>query len=120
MTTQDVMGFAKFATSSIPLGGPDNTALTDGSDSSELLSNSTYTITSQSLGTIAMGQVLTHLSVWATSGIAYCGVLRNGQYIAVCQAMGSDALGGMPKYAPVLPGPVQLQAGDQVIVRSEQ
>jgi len=116
---QDVMGFAKFAEGGIPLGGPDNTALADGSNSTELLSNSTFTVTSQSLGTIAMGQTLTHLSVWATSGIAYCGVLRNGQYIAVCQALGSDALGGMPKYAPVLPAPVQLVAGDQVIVRVE-
>ena len=93
--------------------------ITDGSNSQEVTSNSDFTVTSQSLGTIAENQTLTHLSVTAATGICYAGVLRNGQYIAVCQAMGSQSLGGQPKYMPILPGPVKLVAGDQLIVRSE-
>jgi hypothetical protein len=107
------------ANGSIPLGGANNTALTDGANDQELLSNKDFTITGQSLGTIAEGMTLTHMSVTATTGISFCGVLRNGQYIAVCQSLGSVALGSQPKYAPVLPAPVKLIAGDQVIVRTE-
>ena len=119
MTTQLPYGFAKKSTSSIPLGGANNTAITDGSDSQELRSNKDFTITEQSLGTICEGQTLTHLSVTAATGICYAGVLRNGQYIAVCQSLGSQALGGQPKYMPVMPAPVRLVAGDQIIIRTE-
>jgi len=119
MSTQLPYGFAKTAQSSVPLGGANNTAITDGSDSQELLSTSDYTITEQSLGTILEGQTLTHLSVTAITGVAYCGVLRNGQYIALCQSLGSQVAGGQPKYMPVMPGPVKLVAGDQIIIRTE-
>jgi len=115
MSTQAVYGFAKTAESSFPL----KATLTDGSDSQELTTNTDFTITAQSLGTIAEGQTLTHLSVSATTGVCYAGVLRNGQYIAVCQSLGSNALGGQPKYMPIQPMPVRLVAGDQIIVRTE-
>jgi hypothetical protein len=95
------------------------TTLTDGSDSQELKSNTDYTITSQSLGTIAEGQTLTHISVTAATGICYAGLLRNGQYIGVCQSLGSQVAGGQPKYMPIMPAPVKLVAGDQIIVRTE-
>jgi len=65
------------------------------------------------------GATLTHLKVSSASGICYAGILRNGQYIAVCQSLGSNALGGQPELAPVLPSPVALVAGDQIIVRTE-
>lgn len=119
MSTQLPYGFAKTATSSIPLGGASNTALTDGQNDQELLSNKDYTVTEQSLGTICEGQTLTHLAVASITGIAFCGVLRNGQYIGLCQSLGSNALGGAPKYAPVMPGPIRLVAGDQIIIRTE-
>ena len=115
MSTQVVYGFAKTAQSSFPM----KATITDGSNSQEVTSNSDFTVTSQSLGTIAENQTLTHLSVTAATGICNAGILRNGQYIAVVQAMGSQALGGQPKYMPILPGPVKLVAGDQLIVRSE-
>ena len=115
MSTQVCIGFAKTTSMSVPL----STTLTDGSDSQELKTSTSNTVTSQSLGTFAEGQTLTHMSVTAATGVCYAGILRNGQYIAVCQAMGSNALGGQPKYAPVLPAPVKLVAGDQIIVRTE-
>jgi len=115
MSTQTVVGFAKTTSSSVPL----STSLTDGSDSQELKTNSSYTVTSQSLGTFSEGQTVTHMSVTSATGICYAGILRNGQYIAVCQALGSNAKGGQPKYAPLLPAPVKLVAGDQIIVRTE-
>jgi hypothetical protein len=115
MSTQSVQGFAKTSTGGVPL----QTTLTDGSNSSELQTDQTYSITSQSLGTFKEGATLTHLQVSAATGIAFCGVLRNGQYIAICQSMGSNALGGAPQSMPVLPGPVTLVAGDQIIVRCE-
>ena len=116
MTTQLVTGFALSNGLSIPL----STTITDGSDSEELKTNSSYTITSQSLGTFAESRTVTHLSVTAASGIAYAGILRNGQYIAVCQSMGSESLGGMPQTAMLMPSPVTLVAGDQIIIRTEQ
>jgi len=115
MSTQVVYGFAKTTSMGVPL----KTTITDGSDSQELKTNSDATVTSQSLGTFAEGQTLTHMSVTCATGIAYAGILRNGQYIALCQSLGSQSLGGQPKYAPLLPGSVKLVAGDQIIVRSE-
>jgi hypothetical protein len=115
MTTQVVTGFAKTNQNTMPL----KTTITDGSDSQELKGNSDYLVTSQSLGTFMENQVLTHMAVQSASGIAYCGVLRNGQYIAICQALGSLALGGMPQLCAIQPGPVNLVAGDQIVVRVE-
>jgi hypothetical protein len=115
MSTQVVIGIAHTNASSAPL----KTTITDGSDSQELKTNDSYTITSQSLGTFMDGQTLTHLSVSAATGICYAGVLRNGQYVAVCDCMGSYGLGGQGNTMPLQPGPVKLQAGDQVIVRTE-
>ena len=115
MTTQTVVGFAKCSGRDVPL----EATITDGSDNQELTTDVTYTITAQSLGTIAEGQTITHLSVQAATGLCYAGILRNGQYIGVCQALGSNKLGGAPKYAPVMPGSIQLVAGDQIIVRTQ-
>jgi len=115
MSTQVTYGFAKTSTSSFPM----KATLTDGSDSQELTTNTDYTVTSQSLGTIAEGQTLTHLSVTAATGIAYAYVLRNGQCVALCQSLGSQVAGGQPKYMKVLPSPLKLVAGDQIIVRTE-
>ena len=115
MSTQTAYGFAQTSRGGVPL----EATITDGSDSQELTTDTTYTITAQSLGTFMEGATLTHLKVGSASGISYCGVLRNGQYIAVCQSMGSNALGGQPELALVQPGPVQLVAGDQIIIRTE-
>ena len=115
MSTQTVVGFAQTSKGGVPL----EATITDGSDNQELTSDITFTVTAQSLGTYMEGATLTHLKVNAASGIAYCGVLRNGQYIAVCQSLGSNALGGQPELAPVLPSPVALVAGDQIIVRTQ-
>ena len=115
MSTQTAYGFAQTSKGGVPL----EATITDGSDSQELTSDTTFTVTAQSLGTFAEGATLTHLKVGAVSGIAYCGVLRNGQFIAVAQSMGSNALGGSPQLAPILPSPVVLVAGDQIIIRTE-
>jgi hypothetical protein len=115
MSTQTVTGFAKFSNGHAPLSA----TVTDGEDDQELTTNSTYTVTSQSLGTFAEGQTLQKMSVQAATGICYAGLLRNGQYIAICQSLGSLAKGGMPQPQPILPGPVKLVAGDQIIVRTE-
>lgn len=115
MSTQVTVGYAQTNMGGVPL----QTTLTDGSDSEELKTNSTYTVTSQSLGTFMEGATLSHLKVSAATGIVYAGVLRNGQYIAVCQALGSNALGAAENLLPILPAPVTLVAGDQIIVRTE-
>jgi hypothetical protein len=115
MTTQVVIGFAKTQSSSFPL----KTTITDNTDSQELKTNDTFTVTSQSLGTIGEGQVLTHLSVTAATGLCYAAVLRNGQLVAMSQSLGSYAYGGQPKYLPIVPAPLRLVAGDQIIVRTE-
>ena len=115
MSTQTVVGFAQTSKGGVPL----EATITDGSDSQELTTDTTFTVTAQSLGTFVEGATLTHLKVSAATGIAYVGVLRNGQYIAVCQSLGSNALGGQPNLRPILPSPVLLVAGDQIIVRTE-
>jgi hypothetical protein len=115
MSTQLVTGFALSNGLPIPL----STTLTDGSDSQELKTNSTYSVTSQSLGTFAEGRTIHSLAITAASGIAYAMLLRNGQAIAVCQSLGSESLGGMPQTARLMPSPVTLVAGDQIIVRTE-
>ena len=115
MSTQIISGFAVTNMGGAPL----LTTITDGSDSQELKTNSTYTVTSQSLGTFLEGATLTHLKISAATGIAYAGVLRNGQYIAVCDALGSNALGSAQNILSVKPAPIVLIAGDQIIVRSE-
>ena len=115
MTTQITVGYAQTNMGGVPL----QTTLTDGSDSQELKTNASYTVTSQSLGTFMEGATLTHLKVAAASGIAYAGVLRNGQYIAVCQALGSNSLGAAENLLRLMPAPIQLVAGDQIIVRVE-
>jgi hypothetical protein len=115
MSTQTVVGFAQTSRGGVPL----EATITDGSDSQELLTDVTYSVTAQSLGTFVEGATLTHLKVSAATGICYAGILRNGQYIAVVQSMGSNGLGGQPNLLPVMPGPVALTAGDQLIVRTE-
>jgi len=115
MSTQTVIGFAQTSKGGVPL----EATLTDGSDNQELTTDVTYTITAQSLGTFMEGATLTHLKVSSTSGICYVGVLRNGQYIAVGQSMGSGSYGGQPELALIQPSSVALVAGDQIIVRVE-
>ena len=115
MSTQTVIGLAATNRGHVPLAS----TITDGSDSQELKTNATFTVTSQSLGTFMEGATVTHLSATAASGICYLGILRNGQYIGVGQSMGSLAKGGQPQLAPLLPRPVLLIAGDQIIVRTE-
>ena len=115
MSTQTVVGFAQTSKGGVPL----EATITDGSDSQELTSDTTFTVTAMSLGTYMEGATLTHLKVTSATGICYCGVLRNGQYIAVCQALGSNALGGQPELALIQPASVNLVAGDQIIVRVE-
>lgn len=62
---------------------------------------------------------MTHLKISAATGICYAGVLRNGQYIGVCDALGSNALGAAENLLPIKPAPVLLVAGDQIIIRGE-
>jgi len=115
MSTQTVTGFAKTSSGGVPLSA----TITDGSDTQELTTNTTYTVTAQSLGTFKDGSTLSHLAVNSATGIAWCGILRNGTFIGLCQSLGSKALGGQPLVMPILPGSIQLRAGDQIIVRTE-
>ena len=91
MSTQVVQGFAVTSQGGIPL----KTTLTDGDNSQELKTNTTYSITSQSIGTFAEGARLTQLGVSSTTGICWAGILRNGTFIALCQSLRSNALGGV-------------------------
>jgi len=115
MSTQVISGFAVTSQGGIPL----QTTLTDGSNSQELKTNTTYTVTSQSIGTFAEGAILSQVGVSAATGVCWAGLLRNGTFIAMVQSLHSNALGGGHKYAPIQPAPVKLQAGDQLLVRSQ-
>lgn len=115
MSTQTVIGFAQTSLGGVPL----EATLTDGSNSQELTTDTTFTVTAQSLGTYMEGATLTHLKVSAATGICFVGVLRNGQYIGVCQSLGSNALGGQPNLLPIMPGAIKMVAGDQIIARCQ-
>jgi hypothetical protein len=115
LSTQTVVGFALTSKGGVPL----ESTITDGSDSQELATDTSYTVTSQSLGTFVEGATLTHLKITSASGICYAGVLRNGQYIGVVQSLGSNALGGQTNLMKIEPAPIALVAGDQIIVRTE-
>ena len=116
MSTQVVVGVLKTNDGrSVPL----QTTLTDGSDSQELLTNSTYTVTSQSVGRYCDGWTLTKGWVAAATNICYAYILRNGQVIANIPSMSTNAIGAGGGMMP-LSHPVRIIPGDQVLIRVQQ
>lgn len=115
MSTQVVNGLLKTNDGrAVPL----QTTLTDGSDSQELLSNSTYSVTSQSIGRYCDGWTLTKGWVSAATNICYAYILRNGQNICNIPSMSTNAIGS-GKGMMNLSHPVRIIPGDQLIVRTE-
>ena len=97
---------------------PLKTTLTDGSDSQELKSNDTYTVTSQSVGRFCDGWTLTHGYVQSATGIAYAYILRNGVNICNVLSLSSKAYGNGYGTQSLSHG-VKIIPGDQLIVRTE-
>jgi hypothetical protein len=116
MSTQVITGMLYGPNGSVPL----QTTLTDGSDSQELKTDTTFTVTSQSIGRYCDGWTLTHGAVWAATGICYAYVLRNGQNIGNIQSLGSNALGAMQHGICKLSNGIKIVPGDQLIVRCQQ
>jgi hypothetical protein len=115
MSVQVVQGVLKSSDGrSVPL----STSLTDGSDSQELLTNSTYTVTSQSVGRYCDGWTLTKGWISCATNICYAYLLRNGQVIANIPSMSSNAIGSGAGMYP-LSHPVRIIPGDQVLIRVE-
>jgi len=115
MSTQVVNGILYGNMGTVPL----QKTLTDGSDSQELMTDVTFTVTQQSIGRYADGWTLTHGAVYAATGICYAYILRNGQNICNIQSLGSNALGAMQYGICKLSNPVKIIPGDQLIVRTE-
>ena len=101
MSTQVVTGIL---TASDGRSAPLKTTLTDGSDSQELKSNDTYTVTSQGVGRFCDGWTLTHGYVQAATGIL--------------TSISSKAQGAGYGARP-LSHSVRIIPGDQLIVRTE-
>ena len=115
MSTQVVTGLLL---ASDGRAAPLKTTLTDGSDSQELKTNDTYTVTSQGVGRFCDGWTLTHGYVQATTGICYAYILRNGVNICNLKSISSKALGNGYGAQP-LSHSVRIIPGDQLIVRTE-
>lgn len=97
---------------------PLKTTLTDGSDSQELKSNDTYTVTSQSIGRFCDGWTLASGYVQSSTGIAYAYILRNGVNIANLTSISSKAIGN-GYGAAALSNRIVIRPGDQLICRTE-
>lgn len=105
MTTQTVTGLLVTSGGNIPL----SSTLTDGTEG-EVKTDTTYTVTAQSIGTYAEGQTVQGAYIQAATGISYAYILRNGRVLSVVQSLGSLAIGGGKGVEAM--NPVTLQAGD--------
>lgn len=89
MTTQTAVGVLVTNAGSIPL----ETSVTDGTET-EVKTDATYTVTSQSIGTYAAGQTVTGGFIQVDTGISYAYILRNGRVLSVIHSLSSKSLGG--------------------------
>ena len=110
MANVDVSGLAEFSDgTTVPLF---NDAMPEGT-LTEIQTQSTYTVTAQSLGNYAPGKTLISLNVFAENSASYCYVLRQGLPIF----FGSVAKAGIVSYGQKRgPKSVRLQPGDTVQV----
>ena len=97
---------------------PLKTTITDNADNSELKSNETYTVTSQSVGRFCDGWTIASGYVQAATGICYAYILRNGVNICNINSLSSMALGNGYGSAAVSHR-FRVIPGDQLIVRTE-
>lgn len=111
MTTQIVAGMLQTNRGYIPL----KTTITDGEANAELKTDSTYTVTSQSIGTFADGQQLIAGFANGLSNIFYCYVLRNGTNVCNIRSIASRTCVGQQQMLAVS-NPVVLRPGDQLVV----
>lgn len=89
MTTQTAVGVLVTNMGTIPL----ETSVTDGTET-EVKTDATYTVTSQSIGTYAAGQTVTGGFIQVATGVAYAYILRNGRVLSVIHSLSSKSLGG--------------------------
>lgn len=78
----------------------------------EITTDTTFTVTAQSVGDYAPGQTITHGLVAADNGISYAYLLRQG----VVQSIIPVCIKGTSFDTPALFKPVRLQAGDKIQV----
>ena len=117
MTTQNVTG--KICTNG-PKGYleiPLLTTVTDGAQSSEVKTNSNFTVTSQSVGIYGETQRITGGFVSAKTGIIYAAIVNNGIVRAVIpissRTSGATGCGDMKVI-----NPITLNPGDQLLVET--
>jgi len=114
MATQQVAGLLQTNAGYIPL----ETAIENATANSELKTDETYTVTSQSIGTFADGQQLQAGYVSAKTGIFYAYILRNGTNVCNIMSIASRTAVGQIKLKPVS-NAITLKPGDQLVVRTE-
>jgi len=105
MTTQTVTGLLITDSGNIPL----SSTATDGAET-EIFSDTSYTVTAQSVGTYGEGQTIRGAYIQSATGICYAYILRNGTVASVIQSLGSLAIGGGKGVEALKP--ITLQAGD--------
>lgn len=110
MTTQTVTGVIVTNQGTIPM----ELTATDAAEQ-ELLTDSTFTVSAQSIGTYAAGQQATHAFVSSSTGIQYAYCLRNGRVLSFIPSLttlvsGGGGMGALPIR------PFTIQAGDQIRV----
>jgi len=112
MTTQTVTGLLVTDSGNIPL----STSVSDGTET-EVKTDTSYTVTSQSIGTYGEGQTVRGAYLQSATGICYAYLLRNGTVASVIQSLGSLAIGGGKGVEALKP--ITLQAGDVLRVLTQ-
>ena len=112
---QIVAGLLKTNVGYIPV----ETSVADATDNEEILTDSTFTVTSQSIGTYADGQVLQGATLSAKTQIMYAYVLRNG--VNVCNIPGLTSRNKMsqPRGLQPVSNAIRFSPGDQLVCRVE-
>ena len=115
MTSQIVAGLLKTNVGYIPV----ESTITDAGDNAEIQTDSTFTVTSQSIGTYADGQVLQGATLSAKTQILYAYVLRNGVNVCNIPGLNSRATMSQPRGLQPVSNAIRFNPGDQLVCRTE-
>jgi len=115
MTTKTVAGLLQTDAGYIPV----ESSITDGSDNQEIQTDATFTVTSQSIGTYADGQVLQSAFLSCETQIMYAYVLRNGVNVCNIPALMSRTSMAQPDGLQPVSNAIRFTPGDQLVCRTE-
>lgn len=115
MTSQIVAGLLKTNIGYIPV----ESTITDSADNAEIQTDATFTVTSQSIGTYADGQILQSATLSAKTQILYAYVLRNGVNVCNIPGLTSRANMSQPRGLQQVTNQIRFSPGDQLVCRCE-